>query len=261
MTPEQQAERRSRIGGSDAAAIVNGDWLPLWLLKSNRAEEEDLAWVLPVQIGLVTEELNLRFFEHANGHQVFGRGQVYRHPDHQYIGTTIDGLVMIEGAPAIVQCKHVNAFAKIEEVERRYYPQVAHEMLCTGALLGYLSVFIGTLRHKIIEIRRDEAYTAQLLELEAAFWGYVERDEPPPSQDPLVTPARPDPVRAVDMTDNNAWTYWAGDWLATLGASQICDRAARELRKLVEPDVAEATGAGVRVKRSKDGKLLLREAP
>jgi len=131
VTPEQHAERRTRIGGSDAAAIVNGDWLGLWLEKTGRAEPEDLSWVLPVQIGLATEELNLRFFEHATGHQVFGRGEVYRHPDHQYIGTTIDGLVLIEGAPAIIQAKHVNAFAKIEEVERRYFAQVQHEMLCT----------------------------------------------------------------------------------------------------------------------------------
>lgn len=259
MTPEQHAERRTRIGGSDATAIVNGEWLPLWLLKTNRAEPEDLTWILPVQIGLETEALNLRWFEQATGQQIFGRGQVYRHPDHQYIGTTIDGLVMILGAPAIVQCKHVNAFSKIEEVERRYYAQVAHEMLCTGATLGFLSVFIGTHRHEIVEIHRDEAYTEALLGLEAAFWGYVERDEPPPQQEPLANPERPEALRAVEMQGNNLWADQAAAWLQNLGPSRLCERAAKGLRELVAPDVAHAFGHGVEIKRGRDGRLYLRE--
>jgi len=221
MTPEQHAERRTRIGGSDASAIVNGDWLGLWLEKTGRSEPEDLSWVLPVQIGLVTEELNLRFFEHATGHQVFGRGEVYRHPDHQYIGTTIDGLVLIEGAPAIIQAKHVNAFAKIEEVERRYFAQVQHEMLCTGSSLGFLSVILGTQRHEIVEIHRDEAYTEALLGLEAAFWAYVERDEPPPQQQPLETPDKPEALRVVEMTESNLWAVQAGAWLSNLAPSRL----------------------------------------
>ena len=259
MTPEQHAERRTRIGGSDASAIVNGDWLGLWLEKTGRSEPEDLSWVLPVQIGLATEELNLRFFEHATGHAVFARGEVYRHPDHQYIGTTIDGLVLIEDRPAIVQAKHVNAFAKIEEVERRYFAQVQHEMLCTGSSLGFLSVILGTQRHEIIEIPRSENYMESLLALEQAFWRYVEADEPPPSQEPLATPEKPDAVRVVDMAASNMWGSWAAVWLRNLAPSRQCDQAARELRALIEPDVAHAFGAGVEVKRGKDGRLYLRE--
>jgi predicted phage-related endonuclease len=259
MTPEQHAERRTRIGGSDVAAICEGDWLRLWLQKTGREEPEDLSWILPVQIGLVTEPLNLAWFEHATGHQVFGRGEVYRHPEHQYIGTTIDGLVLIEGQPAIVQAKHVNAFSKIEEVERRYYGQVAHEMLCTGATLGFLSVFIGTQRHEIVEIPRNEAYTETLLSLEAAFWRYVIEDTPPPQQEPLAIPEKPDAVRVVDMAASNMWGSWAAVWLRNLAPSRQCDEAARELRALIEPDVAHAFGAGVEVKRGKDGRLYLRE--
>src|SRR5262245_28711700 len=114
LTKDQLIERRSRIGGSDISKLTSGMWFELWLEKTAREEPEDLTWVLPVQIGIITEPLNLAWFEHTTGHQVFGRGEVYRHPTHAYIGTTIDGLVLIEGAPAIVQAKHTNAFAKIE---------------------------------------------------------------------------------------------------------------------------------------------------
>jgi len=260
MTPEQLAERRTRIGGSDAGKITSGLWFELWCEKTGREQPEDLSEVLPVQIGICTEPLNLTWFERTTGHQVFGRGEVYRHPEHQYIGTTIDGLVLIEGKPAIVQAKHVNAFAKIEEVERRYYAQVAHEMLCTGAMLGFLSVFIGTQRYEIVEIPRDEAYTETLLSLEAAFWDYVIRDEPPPQQEPLAIPEKPDALRVVEMTGSNLWADQAAAWLQNLGPSRLCERAAKGLRELVAPDVAHAFGHGVEIKRGRDGRLYLREA-
>lgn len=256
MTPEQHAERRTRIGGSDAGKIVSGDWLPLWLEKTGRAEPEDLSWVLPVQIGIVTEQLNLAFYEHATGHTAFSRGEVYIHPDYPFIGTTLDGQTLIGHEPAIIQCKHVSAFAKIEEVEQRYYPQVAHEMLVTGAPVAFLSVFLGTLKHEIVEVRRDAEYIAQLLALEVEFWSFVERDEPPPSREPLMTPAPPERWRTVDFTTHNEWTSLAVDWLETTAAAKKNDKAAKGLRALIEPDVGEAFGAGVMVKRSKDGKSL-----
>lgn len=260
MTPEQHAERRTRIGGSDAGKIVSGLWHELWLEKTGRSEPEDLSWVLPVQIGTVTEQLNIAFFEHATGHQVFGRGEIYVHPEHPYIGATLDGMMLLGDRPAILECKHVNAFSKIEEVEQRYYAQCAHTMLCTGASLAFLSVFLGTQKHEIVELRRDAEYTARLLELETEFWRYVEIDTPPPSPEPLVAPAKPEIFRTLDMSQSNAWCSNAADWLANIAASRICDKAGKELRGLVKADVGEAFGAGVVVKRSRDGKALyLRE--
>lgn len=260
-TPEWHAERRTRIGGSDAGKIVNGEWHQLWLEKTGRSEPEDLSWVLPVQIGIVTEELNLAFFEHATGHQVFGRSEVYVHPEYPFIGATLDGLTLIGKKPAIVQAKHVNAFSKIEEVEQRYYAQCAHEMLCTGASLAFLSVFLGTQKHEIVEIHRDREYTTRLLELETEFWHYVEIDEPPPQGETLAIPAKPETFRVVDMHGNNMWGSLATDWLTNIAASRACDKAAKELRALVEADVGHAFGHGVEIKRAKDGKALyLREA-
>lgn len=260
MTPEQHAERRTRIGGSDAGKIVSGMWHELWLEKTGRAEPEDLTWVLPVQLGILTEPLNLAFFEHATGHEVFGRGEVYVHPDHGFIGCTLDGLALIQNRPAIVQCKHVNAFSKIEEVEQRYYAQCAHEMLCTGASLAYLSVFLGTQKHEITEIKRDRDYTARLLELEIEFWSYVERDEPPPDKDGMVAPVKPETFRTLDMTGSNLWASLADTWLTNNPAAKACDKAAKELRALIEADVGLAFGHGIEIKRAKDGKALyLRE--
>jgi len=91
VTPHQLAERRTRIGGSDAPKIVQGLWHELWLEKTSRAEPEDLSWVLPVQIGIVTEPLNIGFFERATGKDVFARDSVYRHPAYDLTARRLMG--------------------------------------------------------------------------------------------------------------------------------------------------------------------------
>ena len=258
LTAEQRAARRYGIGGSDAGKIMAGDWLPLWQEKTGRAEPADLSRVLPVQIGLITEPLNLYWFARETGYQVFARGDVYTHPDYSFIRCTLDGLTLIDGSPAIVQAKHVNAFAKIDEIEARYYPQVAHEMLVTGAQRGFLTVFVGTLKWECIEFHRDREYTRELLEREREFWDWVVRDEPPPSDHaPVAMPAKPTVLREVDFSTHNEWTMLAVDWLETRPAAQRNDKAAKGLRGLVEADVGRAWGSGVEIRRSRDGRLLL----
>jgi predicted phage-related endonuclease len=260
MTPEQHAERRSRIGGSDAPKIADGRWHELWLEKTDRIEPEDLSWVLPVQIGIVTEPLNLSFFERVTGHSVFARGSVYIHPDYRFIGATLDGLALIEGQPAVVQCKHVSAFAKIEEVEQRYFPQVMHECLVTGASVGFLSVLIGTHRHEIVELRRDPEYVARLLELERAFWIFVDGDNPPSDHKALAAPPKPEPWRTVDFAGSNSWAVAASDWLTHKDGATIFAKAEKTLKAQIEPDVGKAFGAGIVATRNKAGAITIRAA-
>src|SRR5580704_5115425 len=64
--------RRSFIGGSDARIIMGDDeaaLLRLWREKRGEVEPEDLSGNLIVQLGLVTEDLNRRWYE-ANTGQV-----------------------------------------------------------------------------------------------------------------------------------------------------------------------------------------------
>ena len=60
------ADRRYFIGGSDARIIMGTDEaavLRLWREKRGEAEPEDLSGNLMVQLGVVTEELNRRWYE------------------------------------------------------------------------------------------------------------------------------------------------------------------------------------------------------
>jgi predicted phage-related endonuclease len=191
---------------------------------------------------------------------VFARGSVYIHPGYRFIGATLDGLTLIDREPAIVQCKHVSAFAKIEEVEQRYFPQVMHECLVTGASLGFLSVLIGTHRHEIIECRRDAEYIARLLELEREFWTFVEGDIPTPDHAALVVPPKPEQWRVVDFAGSNSWTTAAADWLAYRDSAKAFDKAEKALKSQIEPDVGKAFGAGIVATRNKAGSITIRTA-
>ncbi len=49
-----------------------------------------------------------------------------------------------------------------------------------GSDLCYLSVLFGNRRWEYFAVAADENFQAELIAREAEFWGYVERDEPPP---------------------------------------------------------------------------------
>jgi hypothetical protein len=60
-------------------------------------------------------------------------------------------------------------------------------------------------------------------------------------------------VRIVDMSSSNAWAEFAGIYCQTRTAFLQHENAKAELKGLMPEDAKEATGHGVRAKRSKSG--------
>jgi predicted phage-related endonuclease len=66
-------DRRTFIGGSDARIIMGCDeaaLLRLWREKRGEAAPEDLSDNLIVQLGVVTEDLNRRWYERNTGRAI-----------------------------------------------------------------------------------------------------------------------------------------------------------------------------------------------
>jgi predicted phage-related endonuclease len=156
----------------------------------------------------------------------------------------------------VFEAKHVSAFAKPEEIQSRYYPQLQHCMAVTGAQKAFLSVFYGTLKWEVYEIEADPLYQAQLIAAERHFWFCVETGEAPVA---VNVPAPVEAVKRVDMTGNNAWADSADKWLKTKGYAKTFDTATKALKELVEADVVEASGHGITASRSKAGAITIRE--
>jgi predicted phage-related endonuclease len=89
-------ERRTFVGGSDARIIMGTDeaaLLRLWREKRGEAEPEDLSDNLIVQLGVVTEDLNRRWYERNTGRAVTDIQRHVQHPVVRWMRATLDGLV------------------------------------------------------------------------------------------------------------------------------------------------------------------------
>src|SRR3984885_4533137 len=143
--PNRIANRRHFIGGSDARIIMGNDegaLVRLWREKRGEAEPEDLSGNLIVQLGVVTEELNRRWYE-ANTGQVIT--DVQRHAKHPVLGwmaATLDGRV--EGSGAVFEAKFMMPWSFSEEgAAEKYMPQLQHNMWVVAAKSAVLSVITG----------------------------------------------------------------------------------------------------------------------
>lgn len=159
-------------------------------------------------------------------------------------------------AKAVFEAKHVSAFANEDEIKARYFPQLQHNMLVCGYDKAYLSVFYGTLKWAVYEIVAEPIYQAQLVEAERRFWECVQSGEPPVV---VEVKAPVQAIRKVDMGSSNSWAEYASQWLRNRGHAKVFTDASAELKKLVEDDVVEAYGAGIRAKRSKSGSITITE--
>ncbi len=102
-------------------------------------------------------------------------------------------------------------------------------------------------------IPADALYQHFLVTAERRFWRCVQTGETPRPYG--LEPPRPrvDAVRIVDMGESNSWAEFAGLFCATRSPFLDHERAKSELKALMPEDAKEASGHGVRAKRSKSG--------
>ena len=249
--------RRAFIGGSDAWIIMGNDQaalLRLWQEKRGEREPQDLSSDLLVQLGLITEELNRLWYEKHTGQKV---GEVQRqifHPLHRWMAATLDG--RIEATGAVFEAKFMLPWNFSEELAaEKHMPQLQHNMWVTASRTAVLSVITGGGKWVEMTVGADPLYQHLLLTAEKKFWRCVESGEPPQlfgiEPPRLHLPA----VRSVDMSASNAWAALAEVFYRTREAAVEHERAKTELKALVPEDAREASGHGVRAKRSKSGAI------
>src|SRR6478736_3320155 len=249
--------RRSFIGGSDARIIMGTDeaaLVRLWREKRGEAEPEDLSGNLIVQLGLVTEALNRHWYERNTGQTVECVQHRLRHPVLRWMGATLDGIVA--GSGAVFEAKFMLPWSFSEQAAaEKHMAQLQHNMWVTNSRLAALSVITGGGKWVEIKITADSLYQHLLLTAEKKFWCCVESGEPPRLFG--VEPPRPrlEAVRIVDMSASNAWAEFAATFKRTRAAHQEHEGAKADLKSLVPEDAKEATGHGLRAKRSKSGAI------
>ena len=250
-------ERRFFIGGSDARTIMGHDegaLIRLWREKRGEIEPEDLSRNLTVQFGIVTEDLNRRWFERETGRQLAHIQTFLRHPKLEWMGATLDGVVREESA--VFEAKFMLPWSFTEEAAaEKHMPQLQHNMLVTGARKGYLSILTGGGKWVVIEVDADPVYQTVLLQVERIFWRCVSTGEVPVVYGAAPPKAKRPVVRVIDMSASNVWAECAAIFSRTRTAHAEHEAAKSELKLLVPEDAREAFGHGVRAKRSKSGAI------
>ena len=171
-------DRKTGIGGSDATRIYNGDWHDLYLEKIGEKESDDLSDVLPVQMGIHTEDFNIRWFEKQTGIKVVGEQVFIKSKKYPFMYCNIDGV--LNEKKALLECKHTNAFTNEIKTAEKYKAQIQHYLMIYGADKMYLSMFFGNMKWGLVEILPDKKFQDQLESAEILFWHLVESKTPPP---------------------------------------------------------------------------------
>lgn len=215
MSREEWLERRrSTIGGSDTAALLGLDDYrspySLWCEKVGKVIPEDISDKEAVRLGNDLEDYVAKRWMEATGKKVRRDNNMIYNDQHPYAHANIDRAVVGENAG--LECKTTSSWDILQQCRDgqypdRWYTQMVHYMMVTGAERWYLGVLVLGKGFYEFEIARDEAEIEALANAEREFWGYVTRNTAPPldgseaTQGALKTIlADSTPGRDIDLT-------------------------------------------------------------
>jgi hypothetical protein len=258
LTKEQLEARKGKLTASRIAVLMNGDAEGIMRLYRELAEglpEEDLSGVWAVQLGAVTEKLNLDWYERKNKTILSHRGVTVPHDDYSWAAATLDA--WDENLTCPVECKHVGGREPVETIIDRYQPQFQWQMCVTNADQCALSVIMGANEPIVEYIDRDQAYIDEELRRGERFMMCVDMKMPPIAERPAPPPA-PDPTKIIDMQGSNQWAVAADQWLISRPYAVIANDQEKILKAMVPADAKKVFGHGIRITRDRAGRLSLR---
>jgi predicted phage-related endonuclease len=252
-------DRRHFIGGSDARIIMGEDekaLIRLWQEKRGEVGPEDLSANLIVQLGVATEDLNRIWYERNTGHAITAVQTRVKHPVLSFMAATLDGIVTETGA--VYEAKFMLPWSFSEgAAAEKHMAQLQHNMWVTNAKTAALSIITGGGKWVEVTIAADPLYQHLLLTAEKKFWRCVQFGDRPHLFGVVPPKPRIEGIRIVDMAASNSWAEFAALFCSTRQAFLEHERAKTELKGLMPEDAKEASGHGVRAKRSKSGAVTI----
>ncbi len=253
-------ERKGFIGGSDAVTIMSGQWYDLWEVKTGRKEPDDLSDNLAVQLGILSESLNLQWFEKEKNcvleHHQFEYKEQY--PD---INLTLKGTVDAHWGAAIVEAKHTNAFTNMDKVLAYYMPQLQFYMFLAKQHGCFLSVIFGNSKYESCHVMYDKAYWHRMFDCIKEFNGYVQRDEEPIGfGEPITTEINHIPVDQMvvrDASTDNMFVDRSATYIKYYQQSIQFENAKKDLKKMIDDNEREVYCDQLQLKRSKNGAVRI----
>ncbi len=181
---EWLAERRTGIGGSDAAAVAGQSaWRTPLDVYLSKVETDDLPPTPEMRRGSILEPAVRQMYSDATGYSVeVQRGKILRHPQHPFMLASLDGLAA--DGRIVVELKTARSRKGWgepgkDEVPLDYLFQTQHYLAVTGLATAEIGVLFADFEFAIYEIPADAEFQDLLIDAERRFWACVERREPP----------------------------------------------------------------------------------
>ena len=193
--------RQSRIGGSDAAAVIGlnpyKSNLQLWQEKTGKVQAEDISDKPYVKYGTDAEAHLRELFrmDFPEYKVIYEAGNMWTNDKYPFAHASLDGwLIDPEGRNGILEIKTTNIMRAGQSalwkgrIPDNYYIQLLHYLMVTGfefaILKGQLKYeFDGEMwlitRHFKIERSEVQSDINFLIKKEREFWRHVEDDTPP----------------------------------------------------------------------------------
>lgn len=186
MTPEQRQawlnERRTGIGGSDAAAAVGlSKWktpLELYLDKKGEletTENEPMLW------GHLLEPVVRQEYSNRTGRTVVVPSGILRHPTVEFALMTPDGIADDTRVLQVKTARTADGWGEpgTGEIPQDYVLQTQHEMFVTGLEVADVAVLIGGSDFRLYVVEADRDLQTMLIDQEREFWARVQASNPP----------------------------------------------------------------------------------
>lgn len=175
-------QRRTGIGGSDAAAVLGvSKWrtpLSVWLDKTGQsdgsAETEPMRW------GTLLEPVIKQEYAERTGREVIAPGFL-RHHQHQFMVANVDGITRDDRVVEVKTSRSADGWGEpgSDQVPEDYLLQVQHYMAVTELPVADIAVLIGGSDFRIYTVPADAELQAMMVDAEAAFWRTVVDLTPP----------------------------------------------------------------------------------
>ena len=249
------------IGGSDARRIMEGDWHTLWLEKTGQQQPADLSDNLAVQLGVHTEDFNIRWFkEHylQNDHFVHEQHRFAENVGEVFCRGTVDGY--ISELNAILECKHTYDRNNMESCIRQYMPQVQFYMMVSQTERCYLSVLFGNRRYECVCIERNDDYIERMMVHISEFWHHVTQKIEPSGKQTTSLPTDHIPVDNMtrrDATGDNEFISKCHDYIEQEANAKLFESAKADLKAMVGQYEREVYCDLLTIKRDKRGALRI----
>jgi putative phage-type endonuclease len=205
-------QRTYGIGASEAATALGiGRSSRLMLYQDKQGITPPFLGNYHTERGHALEQVGLDWFERETGKKAPKMHWSWRHPDLPWMLSNYDGWVFDEGAPVEVKAPGdyvLSELLRLMDGEQicpvseaaRYYAQLHHEMIVTGATHGYLVVLPGTRTPVWTRIERDQEFCKRLVEAERSLW-----------EDHIIPGIEPE-VSGPDIDEiNRVWRATKGD--------------------------------------------------